>query len=75
MINQNLIIYNFKSLYLILEELEEYLNFKILDVPNINDLKDKIKKKIANIKKKVNEKKAKKITKKKASESPASVNN
>ena len=43
MSNQNLIIYNFKSLYLILEEFEEYLNFKILDVPNINDLKDKIK--------------------------------
>ena len=43
MSNQNLIIYNFKSLYLILEELEEYLNFKILDVPNINDLNDKIK--------------------------------
>ena len=43
MSNQNLIIYNFKSLYLILEELEEYLNFKILDVPNIKELNDKIK--------------------------------
>ena len=43
MSNQNLIIYNFKSLYLILGELEEYLNFKILDVPNIKELNDKIK--------------------------------
>src|SRR6056300_419558 len=43
MSNQNLIIYNFKSLYLILEELEEYLNFKILDVPNIKELNNKIK--------------------------------
>jgi hypothetical protein len=43
MSNQNLIIFNFKSLYLILEELEEYLNFKILDVPNIKELNDKIK--------------------------------
>ena len=43
MSNQNLIIYNFKSLYLILEELEEYLNFTILDVPNIEELNDKIK--------------------------------
>ena len=41
--NQNLIIFNFKSLYLILKELEEYLNFKILDAPNIKDLNDKIK--------------------------------
>ena len=43
MSNQNLIIYNFKSLYLILEELEENLNFKILDVSNIKELNDKIK--------------------------------
>ena len=43
MSNQNLIIFNFKSLYLILEELEEYLNFKIFDAPNIIDLNDKIK--------------------------------
>ena len=43
MSNQNLIIYNFKSLYLILEELEEYLNFKILVAHNTKDLKDKIK--------------------------------
>ena len=43
MSNQNLIIFNFKSLYLILKELEEYLNFKILDAPNIIDLNDKIK--------------------------------
>ena len=41
--NQNLIIFNFKSLYLVLKELEEYLNFKILDAPNIKDLNDKIK--------------------------------
>ena len=43
MSNQNLIIFNFKPLFLILEELEKYLNFKILDAPNIRDLKDKIK--------------------------------
>ena len=43
MSSQNLIIFNFKSLYLILEELEEYLNFKILDITHIKDLKDKIK--------------------------------
>ena len=43
MSNQNLIIYNFQSLYLILEELEEHLNFKILDLHNIKDLNDKIK--------------------------------
>ena len=43
MSNQNLIIFNFKPLFLILEELEKYLNFKILDAPNIKDLKDKIK--------------------------------
>ena len=40
---QNLIIFNSKSLYLILEELEEYLNFKILVAHNTKDLKDKIK--------------------------------
>ena len=43
MSNQNLIIYNFQSLYLILEEVEEHLNFKILDIHNIKDLNDKIK--------------------------------
>ena len=43
MSNQNLIIFNFKPLFLILEEIEKYLNFKILDAPNIRDLKDKIK--------------------------------
>ena len=43
MSNQNLIIFNLKSLYLILKELEEYLSFKILDAPNIKDLNDKIK--------------------------------
>ena len=43
MSSQNLIIFNFKSLYLILKELDEYLNFKILDITHIKDLKDKIK--------------------------------
>jgi hypothetical protein len=43
MSNQNLIIFNFKFLYLILKEVEEYLSFKILDAPNIKDLNDKIK--------------------------------
>ena len=43
MSNQNLIIFNFKPLFLILEEIEKYLNFKILDAPNIRDLKNKIK--------------------------------
>ena len=43
MSNQNLIIFNFKPFFLILEELEKYLNFKILEAPNIIDLKDKIK--------------------------------
>ena len=50
MSNQNLIIFNFKSLYLILKELEEYLNFKILDAPNIKDLNDNIKNLNDNIK-------------------------
>mgnify|MGYP006149204775 FL=1 len=40
--NQNLIIFNFKSLYLILKELEEYLNFKIIESPNVKNLNDKI---------------------------------
>jgi hypothetical protein len=50
MSNQNLIIFNFKSLYLILKELEEFLNFKILDAPNIKDLNDNIKNLNDNIK-------------------------
>ena len=41
--NQNLIIFNFKSLYVILKELEVYLNYKILESPNIKNLNDKIK--------------------------------
>ena len=40
--NQNLIIFNFKSLYLILKELEEHLNFKIVESPNVKNLNDKI---------------------------------
>jgi hypothetical protein len=41
--NQNLIIFNFKSLYVILKELEEHLNFKIFESLNIKNLNDKIK--------------------------------
>jgi len=41
--NQNLIIFNFKSLYVILKELEEHLNYKILESLNIKNLNDKIK--------------------------------
>ena len=41
--NQNLIIFNFNSLYLILKELEEYLNFKILESSNIRNLNEEIK--------------------------------
>ncbi|MDC0408140.1 winged helix-turn-helix domain-containing protein, partial [Candidatus Pelagibacter sp.] len=41
--NQNLIIFNFKSLYVILKELEEHLNYKISESPNIKNLNDKIK--------------------------------
>ncbi|MDC0480738.1 winged helix-turn-helix domain-containing protein [Candidatus Pelagibacter sp.] len=41
--NQNLIIFNFNSLYLILKELEEYLNFKISESSNIRNLNEKIK--------------------------------
>ena len=41
--NQNLVIFNFKSLYVILKELEEHLNYKILESPNIKNLNDKIK--------------------------------
>ena len=40
--NQNLIIFNFKSLYLILKELEEHLNFKIIESTNVKNLNDKI---------------------------------
>ena len=40
--NQNLIIFNFKSLYLILKELEEHLNFKIVESLNVKNLNDKI---------------------------------
>ena len=41
--NQNLIIFNFKSLYIILKELEKHLNFEIFESTNIKNLKDKIK--------------------------------
>ena len=41
--NQNLIIFNFKSLYVILKELEEHLNYKILESADIKNLNDKIK--------------------------------
>ena len=40
---QNLIIYNFKSLYVILKELEVNLNFEIIESLNIKNLDDKIK--------------------------------
>ena len=42
MINQNLIIYNFNSLYKILEELSLDLNFNIISAENENSLNDKI---------------------------------
>ena len=42
MSTQNLIIYKFKSLYQILEELSLDLNFKILFADNENSLKNKI---------------------------------
>ncbi|MDC0423704.1 winged helix-turn-helix domain-containing protein [Candidatus Pelagibacter sp.] len=41
--NQNLIIHNFKSLYVILKELEGNLNFEITESLNIKNLDDKIK--------------------------------
>ena len=41
--NQNLIIFNFKSLYVILKELEEHFNYKISESLNIKNLNDKIK--------------------------------
>ena len=44
MSNQNLIIYNFISLYQILEELELDLNFKIIYINDENLLKDEINK-------------------------------
>ena len=43
MSNQNLIIYNFNSLYKILEELSLELNFKIISVDNENLLNNEIK--------------------------------
>ena len=39
---QNLIIYKFKSLYKILKELEENLNFKIFELSEEKNLKDKL---------------------------------
>ncbi len=44
MSNQNIIIYNFNSLYKILEELSLDLNINIIYVDNENSLKDKIQK-------------------------------
>ena len=44
MSNQNLIIYNFNSLYKILEELSLDLNFNIICVENETSLNDKIQK-------------------------------
>ena len=41
--NQNLIIYNYNSLYNILEELSLELNFKIIELTNLNQLNDEIK--------------------------------
>ena len=41
--NQNLIIYQFTSLYKILKELDHQLNFKIIEVLNENLLNDEIK--------------------------------
>ena len=40
--NQNLIIFNFKSLYAVLKELEDYFNFKIFESLNIKNLNDQI---------------------------------
>ena len=39
---QNLIIYKFKSLYKIFKELEENLNFKIFELSEEKNLKDKL---------------------------------
>ena len=41
--NQNLIIYQFNPLYLILKELEQSLNFKIIEVLNEKSLNEEIK--------------------------------
>ena len=43
MSSQNLIIYNFSSLYHILEELDLDLNFNIIYIDNENSLNDKIR--------------------------------
>ena len=43
MSNQNLIIYNFNSLYKILEELSSDLNFKVIFIDNEISLNNKIK--------------------------------
>ena len=40
--NANLIIYKQPSLYKILHELDQDLNFQIIDVQNVDDLKNKI---------------------------------
>ena len=41
--NQNLIIYQFTPLYQILKELEQDLNYKIIEVLNEKKLNDKVK--------------------------------
>ena len=40
--NQNLIIFNFKFLYEIIKELEEYLNFKVFEASNFKILNEKL---------------------------------
>ena len=42
--NQNLIVYRFNHLYQILKELEEDINFKIIEISDEKTLKDEIKK-------------------------------
>ena len=41
--NQTLVIYDFKILYQILSEIEDYLNFNLLNINNIDELKFKKK--------------------------------
>ena len=41
---QKLIIYKYEILYHILNELEEYLNFKVIEISNESNLEDEIKK-------------------------------
>ena len=41
---QKLIIYKYEILYHILNKLEEYLNFKVIEISNESNLEDEIKK-------------------------------